>query len=460
MKEHKQTKKKRAVINVAEIKKRVSGWIVFLERDLWRLSSKELTPGKSFLIKHLRVIVLALKGFNEDKVSMRASALTYYTLFALVPVVALAFGIAKGFGLESYLESELQNALSNREEVFTWIMSFSKSMLETARGGMVAGVGFVVLVYAVMNVLSNIEASFNAIWKIHKGRTLSRKFSDYFSMMFIAPFFLILSSGATVFLGTQITRISEDIQLIGFFSPVLMFLVQLVPYVLVWILFTLIYVVMPNTNVRFGGALLAGIVAGTMFQLAQWGYIYFQVGVSRYNAIYGSFAAVPLLLLWLQTSWLIVLFGSEVSFAYQNVEKYIYDKEAKTMSFFNRKLISLYICHLVIKRFKQGETPLTASQIAHELEIPIRLLREVLYDLIELHILSETITDHPKESGYQPGQDINRLSIKVITEMLENKGGGELIANDAHALIEIRKVLEDFQQTINTSNKDKLLKDI
>ncbi len=460
MKEHKQTKKKRSVINFSEIKKRISEWIIFFERDLWRLSSKELTPRKSFLIKHLRVIVLALKGFNEDKVSMRASALTYYTLFAMVPVVALAFGIAKGFGLESYLESELQKALSNREEVFTWIMSFSKSMLETARGGMVAGVGFVVLVYAVMNVLSNIEGSFNAIWKIHKGRTLSRKFSDYFSMMFIAPFFLILSSGATVFLGTQITRISEDIQLIGFFSPVLMFLVQLVPYVLVWILFTLIYVVMPNTNVRFGGALLAGIVAGTLFQLAQWGYIYFQVGVSRYNAIYGSFAAVPLLLLWLQTSWLIVLFGAEVSFAYQNVEKYVYDREAKTMSFFNRKLISLYICHLVIKRFKDGEVSLTATQIAQELEIPIRLLREVLYDLIELHILSETVTDHPKESGYQPGQDINRLSIRAITEKLENKGGGELIANDAHALIEIRKVLEDFQQTINTSNKDKLLQDI
>lgn len=442
------------------ITNKVKGWIHFVEKDIWRISAKDLSPGKSFLIQQLRIIMLAFRGFNEDKVAIRASALTYYTLFALVPVVALAFGIAKGFGLESYLESELQKALSNRQEVFNWIMSFSKSMLETARGGMVAGVGFIILVYAVMKVLGTIEESFNAIWQIHKGRTLARKFSDYFSMMFIAPFFLILSSGATVFLGTQITKIGESISIIGFLSPVMMFLVQLIPYFLIWVLFTLIFMVMPNTNVRFGSALLAGIISGTLFQFAQWGYIYFQVGVSRYNAIYGSFAALPLLLFWVQTSWLIVLFGAEISFAFQNVEKYIFEKEAKNMSFFHRKLISLYICHHAIQRFKNGETPLTATQIAHEQEIPIRLLREVIYDLVELKILSETLTDHPKESGYQPGQDINRLSIRYICEKLEHKGGGELIPNSDPNLLEIKKVLDAFQQTINQSPDDRLLKDI
>jgi len=269
MKKQKSGKSKQPAVLWKRLTEKVKEWIFFLEKDIWRISAKELSPGKSFLVQQLRVIMLAFRGFNEDKVAIRASALTFYTLFALVPVVALAFGIAKGFGLEVYLEAELQKALSNREEVFNWIMSFSKSMLETARGGMVAGVGFVILVYAVMKVLDTIEESFNAIWQIHKGRTLARKFSDYFSMMFIAPFFLILASGATVFLGTQIVKIGESISIIGFFSPVIMFFVQLIPYFLIWVLFTLIFMVMPNTNVRFGSALLAGIISGTLFQLAQ-----------------------------------------------------------------------------------------------------------------------------------------------------------------------------------------------
>jgi len=244
--------------------------IHFIQFDIWRISVKDLPASKSFLIKQLQIFLLAIRGFNEDKVQMQASALTFYSLLSLVPVVAMGFGISKGFGMESYLERQLMELFAGREEVMNWILNFSKSMLETSRGGIIAGIGLVILIFTVMSIFSSIEASFNDIWQVDQGRPLSRKLVDYFAMMLIAPLFFIFSSAFTVFLTTQIPQISAEIKLLGWISPLIMFLVKLIPYLLIWMLFTLLYMVMPNTKVKFTSALVAGIIAGTLFQLAQW----------------------------------------------------------------------------------------------------------------------------------------------------------------------------------------------
>lgn len=432
----------------------------FLEKDIWQIPLRELPRGKSLLIRQLRIFMLAFRGFNEDKVQLRASALTYYTLFSIVPVVGLGFGIAKGFGLEIYLENQLREALSGREEVYNWIMSFSQTMLETARGGMVAGVGLVILLYTVFQVMSNIESSFNDIWQIKKGRDWTRMLSDYFAMMFIAPLFFILSSAATVFLNTQVSQISQNLQYLGFLSPVLFFMANLVPYFLIWIMLTLLYMVMPNTNVRFSSALLAGIIAGTLFQLVQWAYIFFQIGVSRYNAIYGSFAALPLLLMWMQISWLVVLFGAEVAFANQNVENYEFDAETQNISPFNKKLLSLYVMHLLTKMFAEGQTPAGSEKIAHILEIPNKLVRSILNDLVEANLINETLTGRSKEVGYQPAIDINLISIQMVMERLEKRGLDFMVVKNTRTLETIKNCLEGFKSNIEKSGQNVLLKDL
>lgn len=416
--------------------------------------------GRSFLIKQLRILLLALRGFNEDRVSLRASALTYYTLFSIVPIVGLAFGIAKGFGLETYLEGQLQAALQGREEVFNWIMSFSKSMLETARGGMVAGVGLLILIYTIFMVMHNIETSFNDIWQVKKMRDWTRMLSDYFAVMFIGPLFLILSGAATVFLNTQVSQFSENIRFLGFLSPVLLFLMNLVPYLLIWMMLTILYMIMPNTKVKFSSALIAGIIAGTLFQFIQWGYIYFQVGVSRYNAIYGSFAALPLLLLVMQITWLVVLFGAELSYANQNVENYEFESESQNISPLNKKILSLYVIQLLICFFRDGISPPNSSKIGHSLEMPNKLVRSILNDLVEVKLVNEIKVNSSKEVGYQPALDINQISIQMVMERLDKKGIDFMLVKNTEALTALKSAVESFSKKLEASNHNLLLKDL
>lgn len=334
--------------NIAKLFSRAAA---FAKQDIWRIRRTELPPGKSFFINLLRVLILSVRGFDEDKCQLRASALTFYSLVSVVPVAAMAFGIAKGFGFEKVLEAQLQNKLAGHEEVVNNIVRFSHSLLENTKGGLIGGIGLVVLFWAVIKVLGQIENSFNDIWGIKEERTLGRKFGDYLSVMLIAPILLIVSSGVTVFVTTQVHLIMGKIAVLGAFKPLIVLMMRLFPLVLIWSLFTFLYIFMPNTKVRFSSGLIAGIIAGAVFQVAQWIYISFQVGAAKYNAIYGSFAALPLFLAWLQLSWLIVLYGAELSFAYQNVDTYEFEPDARQASHRLRTLLSLQVAHYLIGKF-------------------------------------------------------------------------------------------------------------
>jgi membrane protein len=432
----------------------------FLEKEIWVIPLKDLPPRKKFVIKLLRIFMLAFRKFNEDELFIRASALTYYTLLAIVPFVAMGFGIAKGFGLEQFLEKQLREVFVGREEVFNWIMEFANSMLQTTQGGIVAGVGLVILLYTIIIVLVYVEETFNGIWQIKQSRRLSRKLSDYFALMLIAPLFLILSSAATVYLTTQVTNLTGSYNMLEFLSPAIIFFVNLAPYVLIWIVFMLLYIVMPNTNVNLLSALIGAVIAGSVFILVQWTYINFQVGVSRYNAIYGSFAALPLLLLWMRISWLIVLFGAEISYATQNVALYEFEHESKNISPYNKKILSLYIYNLLSKRFAMGESPLTAQQISTELEIPITIVREIMDDLIETKLLNHTSSEHSVEKAYQPASDIHKIDVRILMEKLDHNGMDILIAKESTELEEIIRTIKSFRQTLESSPDNRLVKDI
>ncbi|HQP12356.1 MAG TPA: YihY/virulence factor BrkB family protein, partial [Candidatus Omnitrophota bacterium] len=325
--------------------------IQFLKVDIWRIRMHKLSRTKSFWLKQLRIMLLAFRGFDEDKCQLRASALTYYSLLSIVPLVAMAFGIAKGFGIEKILEKQLYEKLAGQEEVVERIISFSQTLLETTKGGVIAGVGVAILFWTVIKVLGNIESSFNDIWGIRKSRTWGRKFSDYLSIMLICPLLLIMSSSITVLVTSQVKLVVEKISFLGVLSPAIFMILSLLPYCVIWVLFTYIYIFMPNTSVSFKSGLFGGMIAGTIYQIVQWIYINFQVGVAKYGAVYGSFAALPLFLVWLQMSWIIVLFGAEISFAEQNVETYELEPDCLKASHTYKRLLALRIVQLSVKRF-------------------------------------------------------------------------------------------------------------
>ena len=271
----------------------ISKVIRFFTSDIFSVRLKDLRPVQAFFVRYLRIFILAVQGFLKDDCAMRASALTYYTLLSIVPVVAMAFGIAKGFGLQELIQKQIIQVAEGAnwpEDIVVKILSFSDSMLESAKGGIIAGVGFALLCWTVVNILGKVEDSFNHIWEVKKPRSLVRKFTDYIAIVVLAPILLIISSSAAVVVSSKIEVIVRSIELLGVVGPLIFFVLRLLPYVSIWVLLMLNYIIMPNTRVPVKSAVLAGIITGTIFQAVQFIYIKFQIGVAHYGAIYGSFA--------------------------------------------------------------------------------------------------------------------------------------------------------------------------
>lgn len=428
--------------------------------DLLRKPVSSYSRWTLFLIRQIKIFRLAFKGFTEDRVQLRASALTYYSILSIVPIVAMVFGIAKGFGFESFLKEELLKNFSNQEKVLEWILTFVDRYLSHIKGGLIAGVGIVILLWSVMKLLGNIESSFNDIWQIKKARVMSRKMSDYISLVVITPVLLFVSSSTTIFLSEQIQSSSHVFPLLEYIGPILSFFIGLIPYILIWLVFTLLYIIMPNTKVEFKSALIGGIIAGTMFQFLQWGYFYFQSMLTSYGAIYGSFAALPLFLIWMQLSWLIVLLGAEMAFANQNVEHYEAESESFNISNHMKRTVTILLLKDIIDKFRNGEPPETPEKLANKNGMSVRLVREILYELLEANIISETITKNVKENAYQPAQDIHKLTIGYVFNLLDKRGMDNITIEDIKGFESMKKTIDKLMEEIQISKNNKLIHEL
>ena len=435
----------------------------FIQTDIWKIRSKNLSPIKSFFIRQARIVLLTIRSFEKDSCYLRASALTFFSFLSIVPFLAMTFGIAKGFGLEAILEKQLLEKFQGQEEILIYIVNFAHSLLENTEGSLIGGIGVVVLFWTIIKVLGHIEQSLNHIWKIKKTRSHWRKFSDYLSMIIIFTIVMMMSSSITVFIRTEVTFITEKARLIKILSPAIFFVLKFLPHCLIWALFTFTYFLVPNTEVSFRSAIIAGFVAGIFYHIIQWGYIDFQVNVAKYNAIYGSFAALPLFLIWLQLSWIMVLLGAEISFAHQNIDSYEFEQDCPNISFFFMKLLSLQIAHLLIKKFSKGEKPLTAIQISNDLEIPIRIVRRILGKCVESRLFSVTYTKPDikyNEPSYQPACDINIITTQYVIEALEQNGVDNIPVGQTPELKILSETLQIFKDIIEKSPANRLLRDI
>lgn len=432
----------------------------FLNTHIWHVRLDKLDRRRSFVVRQLRVASLAVKGFNDDKCLAKASALTFYMLFSIVPILALLFAIAKGFGLQERLESNLIERFSQYRDVLTQAFDYANRMLATTQGGVIAGVGVILLLYSVLKLLSTIEDNFNEIWQIKKGRTIIRKVTDYLAIMVFAPILIVASGAMSVFLKAQVDGAMEGFEWLQRLDFVGAFLLKLLGIFLMGCLFTFIYMVLPNTKVHFKSAIIAGIISAVAFDLLEWAYINFQVGVVRFNAIYGSFAALPLFLIWMQYSWFIVLFGAELSFAYQNVDHYELEAETEAISPRYRRVIALLVANLVVKNFIAGKKPLNAAEIAKKLDLPIRLARDILTDFTETGVMNEVKTADEKDMAYQPAISEEKLSCKYVLDKIDTKGLNELPIHSTAELKAIDKLMKDFDEVLSKHKGNVLVKDI
>lgn len=439
----------------------VKGYITrvrqFLEVDLWRVKTSSLPKGKAIFYKQLRIWIIAFQEFKKDNITEKASALTYFTLLSIVPVIALAFGISKGFGLEDYLNDQLKLYFEGNEAIFEQAKKWSVRMLETADGGIISGISVVFLFYAVLRLMYNIELTFNEVWDT-KSRSWQRKISDYLAIVILAPLFIILSSSATALVATQIQNIAEGIGIYEYFKPAIVILLKALPYSLIIILLFLLYIIFPNTKVKLKAAFTAGILAGVLFQLTQWGWINGQVYLSRYNAIYGTFAALPLFMIYLQLSWLIVLFGAEYAYATQNAITWEYKSTSLKLSGIYRKKVALLILRHIIKNFELGSRPLSISELSKIVHIPYRFIRDILNEMEDVGLVVKVANEDAEQ--YQPGMDIQRLDIHTVLRKLDYKGFSELKTNEDDVFEHIEDAMLSLDDSIRNAPGNKLLKDL
>lgn len=432
----------------------------FMAHTLWVTPENNLPTLQRWGFQLLKILWLTFYSFKKDEFNTKVSSLTFFSTLSIVPVVAIVFGIANGFGLADFFEAELKKNLAGQEQVIDYLINFSDKMLANAKGGAIAGVSLVFLFWTVMNLLSNIEVAFNRMWDVKKSRSLQRKFTDYVAILVFAPILVFLSSSLSVFVFDTLRDVSQSGSSLEFISPFIVSLLKFLPYVLIWLVFTLLYLIMPNTKVQLKSAIIAGIIAGSAYQFAQWGYINFQVLTSRYSAIYGSFAAVPLFLIWMNISWYIVLVGAEVAYSIQFYNQKTLAKQVEQISFVQRIALSLALLHIVVRNFADAKEPAQLNDLADQSGLPYPVTSEVMAFLEDSGLVASVLTNDGN-GGYLPANDISKTDVIFVLEKLTNFNHNNIIEEYRTKNIEEYNLLiKNIFETLRHSNSNKLLKDL
>lgn len=368
-------------------------------------------PGLKWTARPLKLVIYTLEGLLAHGTMDMGAALTFYTLVSIVPVLALAFAVVKGFGLAESLVQNLYSLLPQMPEVVDYMVSFANNTLARTNGGVMATIGLLTLLWAVVNLFESIEANFNKIWEVKSSRNLVRKYSDYITVVIIAPLLWIVATSV----GTY-TRDMLGIEGVWWLNMAS----KLFSLMLVWAMFTVIYIVLPNTKVRLRAAIMAAVFAGTGFDLFQTLFIFLMKWMTSYSAIYGSFAALPLFLLWMQYSWKILLMGCELSFALQNEKRYDEERELPVISHDDtQKFIIAIVCHIA-RSFVRDEGAVPLIAVRERLGIPSRIASKLILILVDAGILNEVKCEQKDyDVAYAPAKDVNSLRVCDILEAVE-----------------------------------------
>lgn len=418
--------------------------IEFFKTDIWHISQGEVPAWKYLLVSITKRVILAVRFFLDKRVLSQASALTYSTLLAIVPILAVVFAIARGFGYSKYIEVWFRDALASQPQVAEVIIDFVNGYLKYTQSGIFLGIGLLFMLYTVLMLVSNVEDSFNEIWQVKKPRSIFRTFTDYLAMFLLFPIVIVVTSGLTIFL-TAIANEMPNFLLLGSFVR---FLIDLIPYVLMSSMFIGLYMFMPNTHVKFSSAIVPGILAGFAMQALQIVYIHAQILLSSYNVIYGSFAALPLFMLWLQISWTICLFGAELCYTNQNLDYYDYDAHTGEISHRYKMMLSALLLSRICKRFANGQKPYSALELRKETLVPIRFVNDLLYDMIDAGLLVELSSDEKGEtSHFMPAEDLKNMTVGTMIDRMESYGRwkidldlSELFKGDWAKAVELRSI--------------------
>jgi len=409
-----------------------------------------------------RVIITSIRGYRDDNCSWKAAALTYYSLLSIIPVFAIAFGIASGFGLETRLEAGFKAALAEHPTITTKVVELTNNYIEHAKGGVIAGVGVIMLFWTALVLLSRIESSMNEIWKVAKGRSFFRMLSDYLTIVIFCPLFFAVSSSMSVYIMSTIQNVDGTPAVISqLMDHFIIFFFYLLPLFVSWLLFSLLYVFIPNTRVPIRFALTGGVVAGTLYQVIQWIYLNIQVSINQVGAVYGSFAAVPLFFIWVNASWIIALFGVELTYhlSIDEEEKKIRDRKKGRHLKVPLKQVAILIVYECVKRFNERSPPLNPVEFAGDAGISLRRSKEIFKTLNKAGLLTEVkLTD--QENVYNPAFAITDMTILDVIKAIDTDRTKEVSVNHSAILDAINEALSGLDHDFQNSRSNLVLRDL
>lgn len=389
---------------------------------IWNINETSLGKGRKWLYHILKFLIIIIESFTKGNLMNYASALTYSSMMAAVPVLAIVFAVARGFGFGELIEDNVRESLQMNPGITDHILEFIDSYLQNTHSGVFIGVGLIMLLYIIFSLTSNIEVAFNAIWHVGNSRNVYRRFTDYVSVFFLLPIAIIVSSGISLFLMT-FKSILPDYQLV---SNTIQWLLKITPSFLLTFALMLLYKLMPNTPVKFRHVIIPSILAAAIFQAVQYFYLLYQIKLSSYNAIYGSFAAIPFFMLWLQISWTICLVGARMCYASQNMEDYIFERSSQNLSRRYKDAICLLLMSRICKRFAAGNPPFTITTLARDTQLPQSLVRLLLDELVQMKLLVSFNNERGTQTHYLPAMDTSHMTIDKVLDHIDSMGSESL----------------------------------
>lgn len=381
--------------------------------DVWNDTSR------SRRVALIKTLNLAVSSFTSKRLQQKACALTYSTVLAVVPTLAMLFAIGRGFGFQNMLQSELFRYFPAQRQALESALAFVDRYLEQASQGVFVGIGVVFLLWTLVSLMRNVERTFNEIWGIAKSRSIHRQITDYTVMFILLPVLMLLSAGVNLLVSNGISSVMARLHVV---SPLWQKVLDLSPMAIAWVVFVCVLWLIPNTRVRLKCALWPGVVCGTLSHALQLAFVSGQIYVSKYNAVYGTFAFLPLLLIWLQLVWLITLSGVAVVYSIQNVASCNFSDRIRHISPYYASELAIALAAVVAARFTQRQKPLSAAELSQVCDIPPTLTTTLLGRLLSAGIIAEVHAPGRQEPVYQPAFSPDGLTVSEVIDAMGNDG--------------------------------------
>ena len=436
---------------IERINKRIVALWTYCSKDVWE------DTRRIWYVNIVKTLNLTVRTFFNADMQSRACAMTYQMMLAVVPALALIVAIGRGFGLQDLLEQELYKMFPAQQTAVQYAMNFVDSYLTTSTEGVFVGVGILFLLYTLISLFSSIEDTFNLIWCVKEGRSIGRKITDYTAMLLILPVVLVCAGGLSIMLTSTLQTMFGW----TFMTPIISWALEGASWLLTILFFTLLYMLMPNTRVRFSNAFIAGIFAAIGFLILQWLFISGQLYVAKYNAIYGSFSFLPLMLLWMQFTWIIIFTGGIICYSSQNISGYNFNDSIRNMASSYYAKLTLAICAVVVQRFTAGFGATQGIYFSKQYTLPPRLVSLICERLVNAGVLSVCEIDSKHEiKGYQPALDPSVITVKLVYDRLDRQGSSEFIPEFSRNFPGVVKAYNEIHENEQRITNSMLLSDI